>query len=96
MNIVISEKYIILPINTHAPSVRVEMKIGDELVYPLDVSLDPVSPNFPAYIDVERFMGKPLTIVCNPEKSWDIQTSNELDIPNLLKEVSELYKKLKG
>ena len=58
----IEHKYLSFPTSKSAKSKNLLFFDGGELVYDLNMNLDVISPNFTAYVDVSRFMGKTLTL----------------------------------
>ena len=58
MKITVTHKYLTFPINKLKASKKVMFFDKGDLVYELNCNLDMLEPNFTAYVDVERFMGK--------------------------------------
>lgn len=86
MNLLISEKYITLPINTKTSSKKIVMYDDGKLVYDLDCKVDMISPEFIAYVDVSRFKGRVLDIKILPEMPLEIGVADKMDINGLYEE----------
>ena len=76
MKITIQTKYITLPVNTQKSSKKVMLFDEGTLVYDLDCCVDMLEPNFTAYIDVERFMGKKLELEISPVMNFSVGTAD--------------------
>lgn len=86
MNITVKSKYIVFPINTMSTKKQLSFKIGNETKYKLQLKIDYYNPDFYAYIDVSRFMGKTLELLVVPEIPIEYRETDEMDINNLYKE----------
>ena len=83
MKITVRSKYLVFPVNTLGTHKRVSFCEDGVEVYRLNMMLDAIAPNFNAYIDVSRFMGKTLTFDIEPFVDVNIRETDEMDIPNL-------------
>ena len=86
MNITVTKKYLIFPVNISADMRRVCMNINGETVYALNLAIDNENPKFNAYIDVSRFMGNELSISVSPETELSVRESDTMDIEGLYSE----------
>lgn len=86
MKILADQKYLIFPVNTTTVSKKVEFYHNSKLVFELDVNIDAIAPNFFAYINVERFMGKELEIVTVPHLNYEIKKADAITPENLYNE----------
>ncbi len=80
MKIDVRSKYLIFPVNTFSSVKKLTMLCDECDPYSLDIKLDTVSPNFNAYIDVSRFMGKTLTLAVAPCMEIAFEESDNMDI----------------
>lgn len=86
MEITVKTKYLVFPMNKLGSQKHVSfMKAGRE-VYGLNMRLDSISPDYYAYIDVSRFMGKTLTVVTKPTVDISFRETDVMDIPGLYNE----------
>ena len=58
----VTHKYLTFPVNKNASPKNILFYDGEELVYDLKINLDTLSPDFTAYVDVSRYLGKEITI----------------------------------
>ena len=86
MKIAVEEKYLTLPVNTQKASKKVMLFLEGVLVYDLDCCVDMLDPNFTAYIDVERFMGKEIEIEISPEMNFSVGKANTVGGADLYRE----------
>lgn len=86
MNIAISKKYLIFPVNTDYATKKLSFFSEDKEVFSIHIRLDNFSPNFYAYIDVSRFMGQTLSISVAPEIEISYSQSDKMNIDNLYSE----------
>lgn len=64
----ITAKYLILPINMQVKEKTVLLHDRDgKLIFDFEGHLDPLTPRFYTYLDVERFRGMDLTVTVEPE-----------------------------
>lgn len=86
MEITVKTKYIVLPVNKLGVHKRVSFRENGREVYALNVRLDNISPNYYAYLDVSRFMGKTLIVDVTPKMEMNYRESDTMDIPGLYSE----------
>lgn len=86
MNITITKKYLVFPVNTLISKKVLSFSDGDNLVYKLNIKFDSVTPDFYAYIDMSRFLGKTLGISVSPEVELSFRETDEVDSDNLYSE----------
>lgn len=86
MTITIHQKYLTFPINTRATVKRVFFWEGEEMVLDLDCKIDMREPNFTAYVDVSRFMGKTLRLTSEPDFSFAVGYADAPLLPKLWQE----------
>lgn len=67
MDIKITKKYLVFPVNRLCSNKSLSFYINDREVYGLNIKLDNIQPDFYSYIDVSRFIGKTVSIKTNPE-----------------------------
>ena len=60
--ITVDHKFLTFPVNKNATKKTVLFYDDGELVYDLKINIDTITPDFVAYVDVSRYMGKTLTI----------------------------------
>lgn len=83
MKLEIRKKYLIFPVNTLS-SVKVLSFCEDSAeLYRLSIKLDDASPNFYAYVDVSRFIGKTLNLSITPDMKISFTESETMDLPDL-------------
>ena len=86
MKIEINQKYLIFPVNTLSTYKKMVISCDGCQSYALNIRLDNLSPNFYAYVDVSRYMGRTVFVSVEPEMEISFKKSNEIDIPSLYKE----------
>lgn len=86
MKTTISHKYLTFPVNAQKSSKKVMLFDGGTLVYDLDCCVDMLEPNFTAYVDVERFMGKELEIEIAPNMNFLFGVADKIGDSTLYKE----------
>ena len=82
----VRSKYLVFPVNTNLKNKKLSFLKGEKCVYELNIRLDSNNPDFFAYIDVSRFMGKTLEISVKPEMKLEFRETDILDIANLYNE----------
>lgn len=80
MRINVSTKYLTFPVNINTALKKVCFFEEGELIFDMDCKIDMRSPNFTAYVDVERFIGKTIDITVSPDMHVDIGMTNEMDM----------------
>ena len=88
MIITIQSNYLVFPVYTHATEKNLIFQCEGETVYQLNLKLDNASPDFYAYIDVSRFMGKEMEFFIEPEMEISFRETDEMDIVNLYREAN--------
>lgn len=83
MKIKIEKKYLIFPVNVLTSRKKVTFSDDGQTVYELMMNLDNRNPDFSAYVDVSRFIGKELEVTVKPEMEIKYRTSDEMDIDGL-------------
>lgn len=76
MEFVCDSKYIILPASFEAQKKRLLFYIDGEVAFDLVVALDNYAPDFRFPINVERFMGKTISLECEPEVNISFEKSD--------------------
>ncbi len=76
MKLQCDSKYIILPVNHHAEKRCLKFYESNKLVYDLQIELDFENPEVEFYLNVERFAGKVLELVTEPDMILDIAKSD--------------------
>lgn len=87
MKIKIEKRFIVFPVNLLASKKRVTFLDGGEPVYSLMIALDNISPDFSAYIDLSRFMGKELELSVAPLMDFTFKTADEMTLDDLYSEL---------
>lgn len=82
----ITKKYLVFPVNTLAKEKELYFKENGKTVYHLNIKLDTYNPDFFAYIDLARYLGKELEISVEPEMEVAFTESDTMDIENGYKE----------
>lgn len=77
LSFVCDSKYLIFPVGQNSASKKLLFMCDGELVFDLDIHLDYINPDLLSYINVERFIGKRLTIACQPEMHLEIRKSDK-------------------
>ena len=87
MKIKVAHKYVLLPIKKWSTSKKLKFFDGDNEVMRLEsLGLDGFSPDYYAYVDISRFMGRELTLKVEPQMDFQVKFSDEMDIPELYSE----------
>ena len=73
-------KFITLPINRKAVPKKVCVYEGETLLFDFDCKVDMLSPEFTAYVDLSRFMGKTVDITITPDMNFEIGMANEMNL----------------
>lgn len=69
-------KFLVLPINYHAQNKRLNFYIDGELVYDLVAAIDAYEPDVKFYVNMERFQGKTIRMIVDPEVEFPIELSD--------------------
>lgn len=86
MEVTIDSKYLVFPVNELAKDKTVRFCLEGEEVYSIVLRLDAEDPTFRAYIDVQRFRGKRLTIAVEPETELGCAAAERMELPGLYRE----------
>lgn len=86
MKITVANKYITFPANSQKSSKKIMLFDAGTLVYDLDCCVDMLEPNFTAYVDVERFMGKELEIEISPNMNFSVGVADKIGDDTLYSE----------
>ena len=87
MKIKIEKRYLIFPVNVLASKKNVTFCDGEKTVYELTVNLDNRNPDFCAYVDVSRFIGKELELTVVPNMEIKYRTADEMNIDGTYNEL---------
>lgn len=72
------KKYLVIPVNTHAPQRMLTFSEGGTSLCSLRICPDAETPNFFAYLNMERFFGKTLTLSLEPEAPLSYREADSL------------------
>jgi len=86
MELVLTSKYLTFPINTLTAKKKVCFYEDGKLIFDLDCKIDMINPNFTAFVDVERFKGKKITLTVSPEMKFSVGIADEMNLPGLYSE----------
>ncbi len=86
MKILLTMKYLTLPVNTNTASKKVLIYENGELLFDFDCKIDMIDPNFTAYLDVSRFAGKTVDIKVSPEMNFEVGLADAENLPDLYHE----------
>ena len=77
MKLKIDRRYLALPVSEHAQVKKLCFRSEEgELLYDLDVKLDPVGAQHVYYADMRRFIGQTLEVCCTPEVDFSVQLTD--------------------
>ena len=79
MRVKIEKNYLVLPTCSVAKRKKIRFLDGGKEVYLLNVRLDEKDPDFYAYIDVRRFMGKELELEIRPEMCVNVTQADKME-----------------
>ncbi len=68
--------YLVFPVSHTAQKKKLSFMNKGTLVFDLEIELDYVCPDYSVYINIERFRGMEIELVCEPEVRMDLQTSD--------------------
>ena len=83
MKLTVTHSYLAFPVNTAKKMKKLLFSDGDKLVYDLDIRYDPIAPDFTAFVDLRRFMGRELTISIEPDLPLSFRESDDIDADGL-------------
>jgi fructan beta-fructosidase len=86
MKILLSMKYLTLPINTKTVSKKVCLQENGRLIFDFDCKIDMIEPDFTAYVDVSRFEGRTVEISVEPEIRFEVGLADSMNLPQLYNE----------
>lgn len=86
MEITITKKYLVFPVNTSAKNKLLSFSAEDKTVYEFNIKLDNYAPDFYAYIDVSRFHGLKIQLSVKPEMEISYEEADCMDITDLYHE----------
>lgn len=86
MKIEIKNKYLIFPVNQRVTQKKIYISDGKHPAYALNMKLDYINPDYYAYINVERYMGKTVEITAEQDIEIKFSVSDEMVLENLYKE----------
>ena len=86
MKILIKYKYLIFPVNKYASEKKLTLSDSLNGEYKLKIRLDNLSPDFDAYIDVSRFIGREISVSAEPNMEVRFKESDTMDIPGIYTE----------
>lgn len=82
MKLLCDRKYIILPASHHSEKKSLRFYDNNKLIYDLNIELDFIDPDIEFYLNIERFKGKEIELISEPDinmviKKSDIKYSSE-------------------
>ena len=86
MKFIVEHKYILLPVNADASLKKICLFENNELLFDFDCRVDALTPNFTAYVDVSRFMGKTVELAISPQMDFGLRFSDEKELAGLWQE----------
>jgi len=86
MEITVTHKYLVFPVNHYLTPKKLTVTHGQTRPYRLNLQIDNLNPDFEAFVDVSRFMGKTVSLSCAPEMELQFREADEIDLPDLYKE----------
>ncbi len=86
MEFTVKHKYIVLPVNVNMTSKKVCITSDDAVLFDFDCKIDTISPNYTAYVDISRFMGKNVKLTITPYLDVDIKFSDTKELEGLWRE----------
>ena len=79
MKIKIEKKYLVLPTNVHVKQKDIRLFDNGKECYFLNMRLDSVDPDFYAYIEMSRFIGKELDVEITPHMKLTYTQADEIE-----------------
>ncbi len=76
MKLICDSKYIILPVNHQAKKKCLKFYENNTLIYDLQIELDFIDPDVEFYLNIERFKGKEIELICEPDINLGIKKSD--------------------
>ena len=78
MTLTVQSKYLVFPVNTKATEKILTLLESGKPLCSLKLLLDPEAPDFYAYVDVARFLGKTISLSIEPEMAIDYREADTL------------------
>ena len=78
MQVKIEKKYMTVPVNTSASVKNLAIVQDGKTVYDMDCKIDNICPDFTAYIDVSRFTGATVEVLCDRDIPLNVGFSDTL------------------
>ena len=76
MKLLCDSKYIILPVSHQAKKKNLKFYDNNILIYDLQIELDFIDPDEEFYLNIERFAGKEIELLSEPDINLEIKKSN--------------------
>lgn len=86
MQVLVEKRYLVLPVSQFASEKRVRLLHQGMLMRAFTMQLDPIAPDFFAYLDVSDLMGETVELEVAPAMAYDVRQSDEIDLPDLYRE----------
>jgi len=86
MKIEIKNKFLVFPVNQRMKQKRIFIKDGENPAYALAIKLDNINPDYMAYVNVERYMGKTVELSSNENIEINYSVADEMVIDNVYHE----------
>ena len=86
MKIKVDKKYLILPLGYYATKKKLEFFIDEELVFDIDATIDFIEPDYFQYLNIERFIGEELEIICPQCEDIILETTDYQPVEDIFKE----------
>ncbi len=79
----ISDKYMLLPVNSRAANKKVCLYDGDKLLFDFDCRIDNIDPHFTAHIDVSALIGMEVELAISPSVPYEPVFTSKMSLPDL-------------
>ena len=76
--VTVNSKYLTFPVSRSATPKSLIFFDGEDAVYDLKINIDTLSPDFTAYVDVSRYMGKTLTMTLSQPTLFSFGTADSI------------------
>ena len=86
MTITVKHKYLVFPVGTLSAEKILTFCENQNLLYKLKIKIDNINPDFHAYVDISRYMGKTIEVCVDPEMELCFRESDEMEIEDLYNE----------
>lgn len=78
MEITITKKLLVVPVNEHAREKKILFFASDgTIVFEMDVPLDGEETDYKSYVDVSSLVGRTVTVRTEPETAWNVEFADE-------------------